>query len=93
MEDYELYGYSVFETFLAHRGCYWRLDDHWHRLVTAARTFGLDPPDRDRFLADLDEYLSGPGSWSIEALSRDPRLDYLIDDPRFKAIVNKYGQD
>ena len=46
--------------------------------------------ETDRFLANLDKYLSGPGSWSIEALSRDPRLDYLRNDPRFKAIVEKH---
>ena len=46
--------------------------------------------ETDRFLVELDDYLSGPGSWSIEALSRDPRLDYLRNDPRFKGIVEKH---
>ena len=46
--------------------------------------------DDDATLAALDEYLSGPGHWSIEGLLPDPNLDNIRDDPRFQALVEKY---
>ena len=55
MHDYELYGFSLFETFLANRGSFWRLDRHWHRLSTAAPALGLSPPSWDRFKSDIAE--------------------------------------
>ncbi len=50
MDDYALYGYSVFETFLAKRGCFWRLDCHWRRLCASAHALGLAPPSWARFV-------------------------------------------
>lgn len=38
----------------------------------------------------LDEYLSRPGSWSIEGLSPDPRFDPIRDDPGFAALIVKH---
>jgi hypothetical protein len=44
----------------------------------------------DEAIRELDDYLAGPGQWSIEALSSDPRLDPIRGDPRFEALVAKY---
>jgi hypothetical protein len=38
----------------------------------------------------LDEYLSGPGVWSIDGLLRDPDFDLIRDDKRFLALVEKH---
>lgn len=38
----------------------------------------------------LDEYLSRPGSWSIEGLLPDPRFDAFRADPAFKALIAKH---
>lgn len=53
MHDYELYGYSLFETFLAKKGTFWRLDAHWERLSASASFFGMDAPDKERFFKDV----------------------------------------
>jgi len=44
----------------------------------------------DAAVEQLDIYLAGPGSWSIEGLLPSPRLDPLRDDPRFTMLVEKY---
>ena len=44
----------------------------------------------DAAIEQLDALLSAPGSWSIEGLLPDPRLDPIRDDPRFQALVEKY---
>jgi len=49
-DDGALYGYSVFETFLALRGRFWRLKQHWSRLRASARLFGLEPPAWNGFI-------------------------------------------
>jgi serine/threonine-protein kinase len=41
----------------------------------------------------LDNYLSGPGHWTIEGLLPDPRLDPIREDPRFLALVEKYRRE
>ena len=47
--------------------------------------------DTDQALAELDEYLgSSVGYWSLDGLSRDPRLDAFRDDPRFDALSEKH---
>jgi serine/threonine-protein kinase len=47
--------------------------------------------DKDEALRELDDYLSGSGNWAVEGLAADPRLDPLRDDPRFAALLQKYG--
>jgi DNA-binding winged helix-turn-helix (wHTH) protein/cytochrome c-type biogenesis protein CcmH/NrfG len=47
--------------------------------------------EKDEALRELDDYLSGPGHWAVEGLAADPRLDPLRDDPRFAALLQKYG--
>lgn len=54
MDDFALYGYSVFETIPADRGRFFRLEFHYRRLRNAAVAVLLDPPDRRTF-ADLIE--------------------------------------
>jgi len=47
--------------------------------------------DDERLLRELDDYLRHPGGFmSIEGLLPDPRLDFIRDDPRFVALVEKY---
>lgn len=53
MHDYELYGFSLFETFLAKQGAFWRLTAHWERLAKSAAYFGMDVPDKERFFRDV----------------------------------------
>ncbi len=38
----------------------------------------------------LDEYFATPVGWTIEGLSRDPRLDPIRDHPGWLALVEKY---
>jgi tetratricopeptide (TPR) repeat protein len=49
--------------------------------------------DYDAAIDHLDNYLSGPGHWSIEGLLPDPRLDPIREDPRFLALVEKYRRE
>lgn len=59
------------------------------RLWLALEVFA--PSGAHQLVIDLlDEYLSRPGSWSIEGLMPDPRFDAVRDDPAFKALVAKY---
>jgi hypothetical protein len=46
----------------------------------------------DAAFAGLDAYFSAPGIWSIEGMRPDPRLDPIRDDPRFLALVERYGR-
>lgn len=47
--------------------------------------------DGDRMIPALDDFLGNPGgNLSIEGLLPDPRLDFIRDDPRFLALVEKY---
>ena len=48
--------------------------------------------DYDAAIEELDAYLAAPGTWSIEGLLPDPRLDPIRDDPRFLALVEKYSR-
>ena len=38
----------------------------------------------------LDEYFATPVGWTIEGMSRDPRLDPIRDHPGWLALVEKY---
>ncbi len=46
--------------------------------------------DHDRAIELLDEHFATPGGWTIEGLSRDPRLDPIRDHPGWLALVEKY---
>lgn len=46
--------------------------------------------EHDAAIAELDAYFSEPGVWSIEGLSRDPRLAPLRGEPGFEALVAKF---
>jgi TolB-like protein/DNA-binding winged helix-turn-helix (wHTH) protein len=41
-------------------------------------------------VAQLDDYLSQPGEWSIQSLARHPDFERIRDDPRFQALLKKY---
>jgi len=60
MDDYALYGFSIFETLLASHGRFWRLPAHHRRLTTAADHFGLDAPNFDAFCEAL-KHAHDPG--------------------------------
>jgi len=49
MHDYELYGYSLFETLAAHKGRFWQPRAHWSRLCKSALALGFPPPAWDEF--------------------------------------------
>ena len=46
--------------------------------------------DHDRAIELLDEHFATPIGWTIEGLSRDPRLDPIRDHPGWLALVEKY---
>jgi len=46
--------------------------------------------DHDRAIELLDEYFATPVGWTIEGMSRDPRLDPIRDHPGWLALVEKY---
>jgi tetratricopeptide (TPR) repeat protein len=48
--------------------------------------------DHETALSELEDYLRGAGTWSIEALAADPRLDPIRGDARFAALVERYGR-
>jgi tetratricopeptide (TPR) repeat protein len=61
----------------------------WVQLNAVRNVFAIIQDD-ERVLENLDDYLSKPGEWSIEGLLPDPRFDFIRDDPRFVALVEKY---
>jgi tetratricopeptide (TPR) repeat protein len=61
----------------------------WVQLNAVRNVFAIIQDD-ERVLENLDDYLSRPGEWSIEGLLPDPRFDFIRDDPRFVALVEKY---
>jgi TolB-like protein/Flp pilus assembly protein TadD len=56
--------------------------------------FGVFLPagDHDRAIELLDEHFATPGGWTIEGLSRDPRLDPIRDHPGWLTLVEKYAR-
>jgi TolB-like protein/Flp pilus assembly protein TadD len=48
--------------------------------------------DYDRAIELLDEHFATPVGWTIEGLSRDPRLDPIRDHPGWSALVEKYAR-
>jgi TolB-like protein len=46
--------------------------------------------DHDRAIELLDEHFATPVGWTIEGLSRDPRLDPIRHHPGWLALVEKY---
>ena len=53
MHEYELYGASIFETLLADKGRFWRLQNHWKRLQGTARALGFQAPSFETFKTNL----------------------------------------
>ena len=48
--------------------------------------------DYDRAIELLDAHFATPVGWTIEGLSRDPRLDPIRDHPGWLALVEKYAR-
>jgi len=46
--------------------------------------------DHERAIELLDKYFATPVGWTIEGMSRDPRLDPIRDHPGWLALVEKY---
>ncbi|CAM2009415.1 aminotransferase class IV [Acanthopleuribacter pedis] len=65
MDDYALYGHSLFETLIARDGRYRDLDRHFQRLGTAAAQVLLQPPDRAAFARALREAVPAEGAWVV----------------------------
>ena len=40
----------------------------------------------------LEEYFATPVGWTVEGMSRDPRLDPIRDHPGWLALVEKYAR-
>ena len=57
--------------------------------LTALGVF-LPAGDHDRAIELLDEHFATPVGWTIEGMSRDPRLDPIRDHPGWLALVEKY---
>ncbi len=87
MQEYELYGFSLFETFLAKEGTFWRLSEHWDRLSSSAQRFGMEAPDKERFFRDVRGYhdasrceiirytlLQMGGRWTSHNLATETRI-------------------
>lgn len=49
MHDFELYGFSLFETIFARKGSLPFLERHWQRLHASAMFFNMQPPDFELF--------------------------------------------
>jgi tetratricopeptide (TPR) repeat protein len=59
-------------------------------LSQAALGVFIPAGDHDRAIELLDEHFATPIGWTIEGLSRDPRLDPIRDHPGWLALVEKY---
>lgn len=57
--------------------------------LAAIGTF-IPAGDYDLAIELLDEHFATPVGWTIEGLSRDPRLDPIRDHPGWLALVEKY---
>jgi TolB-like protein/Flp pilus assembly protein TadD len=59
-------------------------------LYLAATGVFIPAGDHDRAIELLDEHFATPVGWTIEGLSRHPRLDPIRDHPGWLALVEKY---
>ena len=48
--------------------------------------------DHSLALDQIETLLSVPADFSVQLLKIDPRWDPLREDPRFQALLEKYGQ-
>ena len=62
----------------------WRLQD----LARVHAMLG----DQDAAIGELDLMLSKPAEISTQTLRLDPRWDPLRSNPRFQALLKKYGE-
>jgi TolB-like protein len=64
------------------------------KFIALSTVIGVFIPagDHDRAIELLDEYFATPVGWTIEGLSRDPRLDPIRDHPGWAALVEKYAR-
>jgi len=62
------------------------------KFLSLSATIGVFIPagDYDRAIELLDEHFATPVGWTIEGLSRDPRIDPIRDHPGWLALVEKY---
>jgi tetratricopeptide (TPR) repeat protein len=61
-------------------------------LYVAALGVFIPAGDYDRAIELLDEHFATPVGWTVEGLSRDPRLDPIRDHPGWLALVEKYSR-
>ena len=45
----------------------------------------------DEALVEIEQLLAGPSLTSVHTLRIDPRWHPIRDDPRFQALLEKYG--
>ncbi len=65
MDDFALYGHSLFETFCVHDGRYRDLARHYRRLCAGAAELLLEPPPWATFRRLLDEQVPSHGDWIV----------------------------
>ncbi len=61
-------------------------------LSKAALGVFIPAGDHDRAIELLDEHFATPVGWTVDGLSRDPRLDPIRDHPGWLALVEKYAR-
>lgn len=65
MDDFALYGHSLFETFCAHDGRYRDLARHYRRLCHSAAALLLEPPTWPEFQRLLRDQVPRRGDWVV----------------------------
>lgn len=65
MDDFALYGHSLFETFCVHNGRYRDLARHYRRLSDSAAVLLLEPPTWSEFRHLLSDQVPAQGDWVV----------------------------